>query len=150
MFGWKKRDTQEKQLDRIGQEILRVAALSDEECDEAVSSPFLLARVRAQIAAERERREKPSDALASIFPVLRRAIPVMILVAVSAVGASWYVRPVAPAGGNSNYIEPYPDPHNRRMAAVSACAISSTDECAISTEDVLATLVNEVIQEKQQ
>ena len=149
MFGWKKRDTQEKQLDRIGREILRVAALSDEECDEAAASPFLLARVRARVAAERERREQPSDAWASILPVFRRAIPVMILIAVSAVGASWYVRPAAPAARSDNYIELYPDPHNPRMAAVSACAISSKDECAISTEDVLATLVNEVIQEKQ-
>ncbi len=150
MFGWKKRDTQEKQLDSIGRDILRAAALSDEECDEAASSPFLLTRVRARIAAERERREQPSDAWASILPVFRRAIPVMILIAVSAVGASWYVRPVAPVGRSNNYIEPYPDPHNPRMAAVSACAISSRDECAISTEDVLATLVNEASQEKQQ
>jgi hypothetical protein len=35
------------------------------------------------------------------------------------------------------------------MPVVSACAISTKEECAISTEEVLATLVNQGRQEAQ-
>ncbi|HVF89440.1 MAG TPA: hypothetical protein VNH22_05200 [Blastocatellia bacterium] len=144
-----KKDHAQEELDRIGQEILRVATMSDEECDQAVSSPFLLARVRARIAAEKERRETGTTAWMSFFPVLRRAIPVMILITLSAVGASWYLQTAGPVDRPSDNTVLYPDPHGERVAPISACAISTKDECSISTDDVLATLVNGERQEVQ-
>lgn len=149
MFGGKKDRMEDDRLDRLGQEILRAAAMSEDDVASADSSPFLLARIRAQIAAEKERREAASDQWLLIFPAFRRAVPVMILVALSAVGASWYLQPVAPVEPSREVDLLYPDPHDRRLAAVSACAISNKDECAISTEEVLATLVSEERQEAQ-
>jgi len=148
MLSRKKHDAQEE-LDRIGREVLRVAAMSDEESDEAVSSPFLLARLRARIAAENERREMGTTAWLSLIPVLRRAIPIMILVTLSAVGASWYIQSVRSGEQPATNIGLYPDPRGERMAPISACAISTKDECSISTEEVLATLVNGERQEAQ-
>jgi len=86
MFGGKKDHINDDQLDRIGQEILRVAAMSDDEVASTDSSPFLFARIRARIEAEKEQREAVPDPWLLIFPAFRRAIPVMILVALSAVG----------------------------------------------------------------
>ena len=143
MFGGKKDHIQDDRLDRIGREILRVAAMDDDEVVSADSSPFLFSRVRARIAAEKEEREKMSDQWLLIFPAFRRAIPVMVLVALSAVGASWYSQTDSPARQSRNEDVLYPDPHSQRFSAISACAISSKEECAISTEEVLATLVNE-------
>lgn len=41
-------------LDEIGRDLARAAQMSDEKIEEAVSSPFLYARIRARIAAGRE------------------------------------------------------------------------------------------------
>jgi hypothetical protein len=149
MFRGKKNQAQKGRLDEVGREILRISATGDEAADEAASSPFLLARVRARIAVEKEARERSSNDWLSIIPAFRRAIPVMALIALSAVGGYWYLQPVLPVEQFNNSIELYPDPQSPQMSAVSACSISTKDECAISTEEVLATLVNQERQEAQ-
>ncbi|HYP25541.1 MAG TPA: hypothetical protein VE262_02390 [Blastocatellia bacterium] len=149
MFRGKKNQAQEGRLDEVGRQILRASAMTDGEADEAASSPFLLARVRARIAAEKGVRERAPNDWLSIIPAFRRAVPVMILIALSAVGVSWYLQAGAPVEQSNQSVGLYPDPHGPQMSVVSACAISTKEECAISTEEVLATLVNQERQEAQ-
>lgn len=77
-----------ERLDRVGRVLLRTAALGEGEVEEASSSPFLYARVRARIAAEQERRTAGENWL-SLLAVARRAVPAMTLSAVIAFSAFW-------------------------------------------------------------
>jgi len=85
MFGKKKHRGFDEQLDRVGREIVRASAKNETEAESASSAPFLYARVRARIAAERKRREAGENWL-SLLTVARRAVPAMALSAVIAFG----------------------------------------------------------------
>jgi hypothetical protein len=67
-------------LDRLGQELTRARVASEEEIEAAATSPFLFTRVRACVAAERERREA-GDGWLALFAIFRRSVPAMALVA---------------------------------------------------------------------
>jgi len=89
----------EDQIERAGRLVLLAAARNDDQAEAAASSPFLFARVRARIAEE-ERRRQEAGGWVSLLLVARRAIPVMVLVAVlAAILTVWSMRPGAPALG---------------------------------------------------
>lgn len=67
-------------LDALGREIVRVAAANEDEAERAASSPFLYARVRSRVAAERARLDEADDWRAALR-VFRRAVPTVAVVA---------------------------------------------------------------------
>jgi hypothetical protein len=81
MAGEKKADARGARLERVGREVVRASAGEGHEAAaEAAGSPFLYARVRASIEAERRRREEGEGWLA-LFAVAWRAVPALVLVA---------------------------------------------------------------------
>lgn len=80
----KKRDRElDERLDRIGREIVRASASNETEAEAAASSPFLYARLRSRIAAEREKRESVDSWLA-VLGIVWRTVPATALVAILA------------------------------------------------------------------
>jgi hypothetical protein len=67
-------------LDALGREIVRAAASNEDEAERAASAPFLYARIRSRVAAERARLEEPDDWRAALR-VFRRAVPTVAVVA---------------------------------------------------------------------
>ena len=57
MIGKKINRRSEEQLDLLGREIVRASAMNEAEGESAAASPFLYARLRSRINAEREQRE---------------------------------------------------------------------------------------------
>jgi len=96
MFKSKDRRQLEERLDRIGREVLRAASAHGGEAaaENIATSPFLYARVRASINAQRERRAAGDNWL-SLLLVARRAVPAMALSAALAFGVFWF------GGGNA-------------------------------------------------
>jgi len=83
----------DERLDRLGREVLRSAAASDEELAERVSSaPFLYTRVRARIALEREQREEMTQRWQIFSVLMRRAVVLMALVASLSLGVFLFAR----------------------------------------------------------
>jgi hypothetical protein len=110
--------------------------MSDEEADRAALSPFLYSRVLNRIEAERQKDARGGWIIN--LATARRAVSAFALAAIIAVASFWIasskVKPVE-AGTAKASTGP--------SGVVSACSLSSTDECAISNEDVLATLFAE-------
>jgi hypothetical protein len=67
-------------LDALGREIVRASAANEDEAEAAASSPFLYARLRSRVAAERARLEETDDWRAALR-VVRRAVPTVAVVA---------------------------------------------------------------------
>ena len=134
-------------LDQLAKAVTRAGGISDDEAERIGSSPFLHTRVRARIVAEQQKRAgQGSGWLATLF-VASRAIVTLLVVTIAAAGAFWTTT--SRAGDNaalklSNALEPSrapsrPDDINRVVVG-GTCALSSTEQCAISTEEVLATM----------
>jgi len=85
-------------LERVGREVVRASAANEQEAERAASSPFLYARVRASIAAERARREE-AEWWRAALAVFRRAVPAMALVAALAFALSLFAA--SPRGGTA-------------------------------------------------
>jgi hypothetical protein len=86
MMAGEKRDAEQRgaRLDRLGREVVRASSACDEhEAESAARSPFLYARIRAGVEAERRRREE-SEGWLALFAVAWRAVPAMVLVTVLA------------------------------------------------------------------
>jgi hypothetical protein len=84
MMAGEKRDSEHaSRLDRIGREVVRAFASEEREAEAASRSPFLYAKIRASIEAERNRREE-GEGWFALFAVAWRAVPAMALVAVLA------------------------------------------------------------------
>ncbi len=83
-------------LDRLGGALIKASALTQEEV-EAASSPLAARMAWAQIAAERERRPL-SAAWLDLLLVGRRAVPAMLVLAVTLAGWCWIgrSRPIGP------------------------------------------------------
>jgi anti-sigma-K factor RskA len=67
-------------LDALGREIVRAASANEDEADATASSPFLYARVRSRVAAERARLDEADDWRAALR-VFRRAVTTVAVVA---------------------------------------------------------------------
>lgn len=131
-------------LDRAGRSLLKAARATDAETRQAAESPFLYARIRARIEAESDLKQPPS----LLWLVGRRAIPVLTLVAVLALGSFWVfgsraAAPSALSATNSTTTAVPPNPiltSSQPNFIPSACSIATKDECSVSTNDVIAIL----------
>ena len=128
--------TGNERLDGLAKTLIRTGGLSEDDVDRISSSPFLHTRLRARIEAEeRDRAGQGSGWLATLM-VASRAIAVLVLVTIAAATAFWASK--SNAAGNP--------PSNTKVDDVTlvvaggTCALSSTEQCAISTEEVLATM----------
>lgn len=140
MFSRKRRQAPDERLDDLGKSVVRAGGISDEDTEAIASSPFLYARLRARIESDRRRDAEPRVGWLATLLVARRAIPALVLVAALALGAFRLAETnsdidSAPVGARNDNLN--------RVVVGGTCALSSTEECAISTEEVLATLFAE-------
>jgi hypothetical protein len=124
-------------LDRAAKIIVRAAGAGEEKSDEAAAAPFLYARLRARIEAERAEQAEQSAGWFETFKIARRAVVALALVALVALGSFWLAGPRAAVNESLGDASIETEP---QLSPVSACALSATDECAISSEEVLATM----------
>jgi len=127
--------TEDNRLDELTEIVARGGGASDDEVERIASAPFFSARVRARIEAERKRREVERGGWLVTLLVAWRAVAVLLVVTVATAAAYWASRaPVREQVGarTSDDVS--------RIVAGGTCALSATDECAISREEVLATL----------
>ncbi|SRR6266404_3154792 len=126
------------ELDQLAKAVARSGGIGDDEAERIASSPFLHTRIRARIEAEqRERAQQGSGWLATLF-VASRAVVALLLVTIAAASAFWITKTsraqdtLAPVISKADELN--------RVVIGGTCALSSTDKCAISTEEVLATM----------
>jgi hypothetical protein len=127
--------TDNNRLDELTEIVGRGGGASDSEVEQIASAPFFHARVRARIEAERKSREAERGGWLVTLLVAWRAVAVLLVVTVATAAAYWISR--APA---AHEIGVRPSDDVSRVVAGGTCALSATDECAISREEVLATL----------
>ncbi len=127
----------DKQSDRFTRMVVRAGGISDDEAERIGSSPFLHARLRAGIEVERRRRTEQGTGWLATMLVASRAISILVMVTMAAVLTFWLSK--ANGSGSVPPSNPAADDISRVVAG-GTCALSTTDQCAISTEEVLATL----------
>ena len=136
MVGKKKERGLDERLDRLGREIVRASASNEQEAEAAASSPFLYARLRSRINAERERREAGESWLA-VLGVVWRAAPAMALVTVFAFALFWFASLGARTTGSFS-VDSLLD---TRDAGIEQVVFA--DQLPLSSDEVLATILNE-------
>lgn len=140
MFWKNKQQSTDKAVDGVAKIVTRAAGIGHQKADEVAAAPFMYAQLRARIEAERAERAANHSDWIEPFKAARRAIAALALVAVVAVGSLWIARAntvVNIDSGSASFDPPV------QLSPVSACALSATDECAISNEEVLATMFAE-------
>lgn len=131
----KERDALER-LERLGNKIVRAAADNSQEAEAAASSPFLYARLRASIKSEGARREE-RERWRALLGVVWRAAPAMALVAVFAFVLFLSVTFTRAGGSYSDEaLLGEPDAGVERV-------VFATDRQPLSSDDVLATILND-------
>src|SRR5215470_17888833 len=85
-------------LNRFSDELLRAFDVSDAEINTAAASPFLYRRIRVRIEAEERRLAEQRGAWQALLTGVKRAIPVMAMLAVVAF-ASLIIRQTANVPG---------------------------------------------------
>lgn len=128
------------ELDQLAKAVTRAGGVSGDEAERISSSPFLHTRVRARIEAEQRRRVAQGSGWVATLLVASRAILALLLVTIAAASAFWITKSSA---ANRNAPENSRANDINRVAVGGACALSSTEQCAISTEEVLATMFAE-------
>jgi len=133
-------ETRNEPLDRLTKIVAQAGGISDDEAERIASSPFLHARLHAGIESERRRRAEQGSGWLATLLVASRAIAVMVVVTIAAVLTLWFSKAnvsvsVPPLSASADDIY--------RVVTGGTCALSTTEECAISTEEVLATLFAE-------
>jgi hypothetical protein len=124
-----------ERLDHLGREVVRLSALNESEGEAAAASPFLYARLRSRIAAERKRREEGEGWLA-LLTVAWRAMPAMALVAIFAFALFWSESLGTPSQGSFSVESLL----NTRDAGIEQVVF--TDTQTLSSDEVLATILN--------
>ena len=140
------KQTDDNAMERVTRQIAQSAGIGDREADRIACSPFLQARLRAGVEEERRRRAGRSTGGLATLLVAWRAIAVLVIVTVASVVTFWLSKPES-AIGAAEPTAPSTD-DIARVVTGGACALSTTDECAISTEEVLATLFTENVREE--
>jgi hypothetical protein len=145
MFRKKKKRLSHTELDDLGTEIIKAAALGDQETQESASSQFLFARVRAEIDARKKRDAGSSNSRAMLAPVsgesifgrfelgkLKLGLAALFVVAATGFWTVWARSIGRPASRVSAPQE----------AGLTACSLSNADKCVISTNEVVQLVVN--------
>jgi anti-sigma-K factor RskA len=140
MVGKKNSRGSTEHLDRVGRELIRASALNEAEAEAAATSPFLYARLRSRINAERGQRED-RDRWLMTLKVVWRAIPAMAIVAVLAVVLFLSANLSTPSA-----VVPADEPL-LGASNVGVEGVVFADARAISSDDVLATILSEDEQE---
>lgn len=140
MIGKKTESRSEEQLDLWGREIVRASAMNEAEGESVAASPFLYARLRSRINAEREQREA-GESWSAMLRVIWRAIPAMAMVAILAVtlflSANFSTQPAAVAS-----VEDVLDTSGAEVESV-----VFADSRSLSSDEVLANILSEDEQE---
>jgi hypothetical protein len=132
--------TADDHLDQLSKAVARAGGISDDDVERISSSPFLHTRVRAGIEAEQRKRGEQGNGWLATLLVASRAIVALLVVTVAAASAFWMTKPT---GANRPSPESSSADDISRVVAGGTCALSSTELCAISTEEVLATMFTE-------
>ena len=133
--------TPNESFDQLTKIVARAGGISDVEAERIGSSPFLHARLRAGIDAERRRRAEQGSGWLGTLLVASRAIAVLVVVTIAAVMAFWFSK--ANASVSVPPLNASAENDISRVVTGGTCALSTTEECAISREEVLATLFAE-------
>lgn len=128
MFSKKK--VSDERLDQAGKMLVRSAGASPEEKEAAASDSMLFARIRGQIAAEQRKREVVIDPWMPLLVIARRAVPAMVIITliVSLVSA------LTTSSGSVRI------PGEVTAQAAAVCTLADKDQCAVSTNEVMATI----------
>lgn len=126
-------------LDRVGREVLRASGAGEAEAERVATSGFLYARVRARIAAERERRED-ADWWRAAFAVLWRAVPATAAVAALAFALLMFATAGRGRTDEAAFLSP---------ADVGVEGVLFDDGRALSNEEVLGTILEGAEREGQ-
>jgi anti-sigma-K factor RskA len=137
MAGKKRDSAVNERLDRLGLEVVRAAAANEAEADALEAQPFLYARLRSRIAAERERREEGERWL-PLWGIVWRAVPAMAMVAVFAFVLFWSTNVGTRSGG---YVS-VESLLGTRDAGIEQVVFADNQPLS-SDDDVLATIMNE-------
>lgn len=140
MIGKKRDSRSEEQLDQLGQEIVRASAMNEAEGERVAASPFLYARLRSRINAEREQREE-GERWGAMLRVIWRAIPAMAMVAILAV--TMFLS--SNFGTQQIGVASVEDAMDGQGAEVESVVFA--DNRQLSSDEVLATILNEDEQE---
>jgi hypothetical protein len=136
MTGKKRDHVSDERLDRMGLDVLRASAANETEAEAVAASPFLYARLRSRIAAERERLEEGERWL-PMLGVVWRAVPAMAMVAVFAFVLFWSNS----LGTGSAGMLSVESLVGTRDAGIEQVVFA--DNQALSSDEVLATIINE-------
>jgi anti-sigma-K factor RskA len=140
MFDKKNSPGADERLDLIGREIVRASAANEDEAERVTASPFLYTRLRSRINAERGRREERESWL-TMLGIVWRAIPAMAMVAVLAVALFL----TASSGTRPSETLVYESLLGTSEAGVESVVFA--DNRALSSDEVLATILDEDMQE---
>jgi hypothetical protein len=123
-------------LDALGREIVRAAAANEDEAERAASSPFLYARVRSRVAAERARLDEADDWRAALR-VFRRAVPTVAVVAALALALFFSVLVGTTQGDARDEATLLGDGDTAVEQVVFA------DRSSLTSDEVLATIIED-------
>lgn len=124
----------ETPLDRVSRDVVRAGGIGEAQADAIAASPFLYARLRARIDAD---KQPQASGWLDRLTLAWRAIPALAIVAMIAVGLFVF------AGTKPPVIVPpviVTVQANDNLAPAASCPVASKDGCAVSENDVLATL----------
>ena len=159
MFSRTKRDANEGRLDEVGEDLVRAARASHSDIESAAGGPLLYSRIRVSIAARQRESGGLAGGWSSFLQAAKLAVPAMALVTAVvtclprlAISVKDHAMPAASVRYSrpSTLADqgPAPTPYILTFAA-GTCALSNTQECAISNNEVLATLFADDNQETQ-
>lgn len=123
----KKKNVSDERLDLTGQMLIRSAGASEDDREAAASDSMLFARIRGQIAAERRKREEAVDPWMPILVIARRAVPAMAIITLIVI----LVSSLTTSSGGIQV---------PATQAAAVCTLADKDECAVSTNEVMATI----------
>ena len=146
MFGRGKRQVQESELDKLGSALVGASRASDDEVEAAISSPLLYSRIQAAIASRRQVPVEAPGPWLGFLAAAKLAVPAMALLALVVGSVPWFTSSMSRKIPSVAATEVEP---GIVSFAASACALSNNQECAISSNEVLATIFAEENQEQQ-
>jgi hypothetical protein len=137
MTGKKREHETDERLDLLGRAVIRASADNEETGEAAAASSFLYTRLRTRINAERLRREE-RDGLRALFGAFWRAVPAMAIVALLAFVLFVSTTFTRTLGGYSDEAL-----LGEREGAGVERVVFANDRQALSSDDVLATILND-------
>lgn len=130
-----KHSISQKKLDRVGGLIAKAGVLTDEETSEIATAPFLFARIKARISSE-EQRLGNRNLWASFWPISKRAVPAMVIIAAVSFGLSVYM------GGNKNQTAAFSVDAYLRTNESGVENIVFAERRPLTRDEVLATIIS--------